>query len=941
MSDKITPSSTPPFIPLPDTRAMSQPVSPWISSLQGVANPASFIPLPQVRPYKLRDNEAKNKEMFAAKDKTPREKHETSLQYAYRLGIAAPHLTHAQLADAAGVTPITLHHSPLFRKPNEAIDKMRSETHCQPDETPLEYGIRLKMLYPNYCLRDYATVAGVSANTLGTRPLFQKVTEGVIRAQTESPRLPGETQIEWGLRLKELHGLNASECSAATGALLNNFRRTKVFDAQQLIDTSACDAQGVTVPANLLDLAGIEYRDTTPSASPAPSTSCCLPEPGVAQHDSTSDIYNLPLSPMPLFGLQDIHNIAELMLREPGSFNNQLGDQVVQLLLNSGRLPADLVISVIQDGEQQPLYFRGVTDIPVNRAPSIGEATIALVRSGEEDCGHYNLFQDGVKKPNQPDGDCLYRAIAQGLGREDTAAAIAELRGHAAQEFTNNHQQYLQAVDLDTFQMEYLQLLHQNKLVNVIHPPSSTSILEVDNVSIASSASTISFDDPVVGSNKRKQKSTVRAGQSEKLPDLLSRFIQTRNVYPETLLNWISDEQIISWAAMGIESAEGEKVGAYVIHEVTSTLLNLLNRHRASVDDVAAAFLPTTRDLQLSLVNTLPLIMNQRSGLRVSQLIRRLSSNVATRQKIHSVMREKYTSDSPLTLEFIQNQSFYARIKNMSQRLTAVQTAKAFKEAQQKGIKASLDSAKETFDQSVKELHDAGLITEPSVLNQFFSFERQNLKRPALERKHSLDSLLPENNIFNAALVDDLQQRDRQNFERFQNRTLALREQTRQIRTQQDAKASQSLRLSSLMTDAATMTAAARGAYLATARNAEKEQQWEADKEMQWQESRAVRDVSSEQLRHQALETIMVDAPMHPQSVSSEWATLPLAPTLPVPPEEDLTLEIMRNARFPSIPSGLPELDFMLPDIPDVEPNERHGVATAMLDPFYYRKPDQ
>jgi hypothetical protein len=82
MSDKITPSSTPPFIPLPDTRAMSQPVSPWISSLQGVANPASFIPLPQVRPYKLRDNEAKNKEMFAAKDKTPREKHETSLQYA-------------------------------------------------------------------------------------------------------------------------------------------------------------------------------------------------------------------------------------------------------------------------------------------------------------------------------------------------------------------------------------------------------------------------------------------------------------------------------------------------------------------------------------------------------------------------------------------------------------------------------------------------------------------------------------------------------------------------------------------------------------------------------------------------------------------------------------------------------------------------------------------
>jgi len=270
-----------------------------------------------------------------------------------------------------------------------------------------------------------------------------------------------------------------------------------------------------------------------------------------------------------------------------------------------------------------------------------------------------------------------------------------------------------------------------------------------------------------------------------------------------------------------------------------------------------------------------------------------------------------------------------------------MQTSKVFKEGQQKALKASLDSAKKTFDQSVKELYDAGLITEPSLLNQFFSVKRQKLKWPALERKHSLDSLLPENNIFNAALVDDLQQRDRQNFERFQNRTLALREQTRQIRTQHDAKASQSLRLSSLMTDAATLNAAARGAYLATARNAEKEQQWEADKEMQWQESRAVRDVSSEQLRHQALETFLVDAPMHPQSVSSEWAILPLAPTLPVPSEEDLTLEIMRNARFPSIPSGLPELDFMLPDVPDVEPNERHGVATAMLDPFYYRKPDQ
>ena len=120
-----------------------------------------------------------------------------------------------------------------------------------------------------------------------------------------------------------------------------------------------------------------------------------------------------------------VENAANF-LEQPGNWDADAGDFATHAVANSLRRPLEI-------------HYPDPDRVPTVIAPfaSRGGATGAPIRlyyTGD----HYNVLIGGRQVVVDGDGDCLFRAVLKGLGQQDNAPNIQNLRRLAAQDIRNN-----------------------------------------------------------------------------------------------------------------------------------------------------------------------------------------------------------------------------------------------------------------------------------------------------------------------------------------------------------------------------------------------------------------------------------------------------------------------------------------------------------------------
>ncbi|WP_426817470.1 hypothetical protein ACP3TC_02720 [Winslowiella sp. 2C04] len=157
------------------------------------------------------------------------------------------------------------------------------------------------------------------------------------------------------------------------------------------------------------------------------------------------------------FSSADVALMADSMLRAPGAWHSELGEQAAVLLINSAQLPSDTVLTVNRDGVSH-IYRQGQDErcVTGRYQPQPAELHVALRYSEPSGMGHYDIeTAPGEIIPIAADGDCLYQAISRsltesGFGQFD----VRRLRGIAADEFLAHSPRYLQMVDAARLKIE-------------------------------------------------------------------------------------------------------------------------------------------------------------------------------------------------------------------------------------------------------------------------------------------------------------------------------------------------------------------------------------------------------------------------------------------------------------------------------------------------------
>ncbi|MFS2221082.1 hypothetical protein [Pantoea sp. B65] len=184
----------------------------------------------------------------------------------------------------------------------------------------------------------------------------------------------------------------------------------------------------------------IDYGDFY--ESPPQPAAGVKPEPTIAPAEVT-------------FSARDIEDMANLMLRAPGAWHSELGEQAPLLVMNAAQLPDNLVLS-INHSNVTHIYRRGAEEQfiqgPYHSRPE--ELHIALRYSAE--IGHYDVeLVPGNIIPIKPDGDCLYQAISHALRQRGVGGfSFQRLRNLAAGAFLADSARYLAMVDVEKLKME-------------------------------------------------------------------------------------------------------------------------------------------------------------------------------------------------------------------------------------------------------------------------------------------------------------------------------------------------------------------------------------------------------------------------------------------------------------------------------------------------------
>lgn len=577
----------------------------------------------------------------------------------------------------------------------------------------------------------------------------------------------------------------------------------------------------------------------------------------------------------------EIDNIAHWMIRTRGSFNHQLGDQAIMLLLDSGELPENTVVAVTTPG-QMTHYLRSEGNPTTLQEVMPHEYKIELQRvagyenafSGSAPQAHYNLLHNGVLVANLPDGDCLYRAFVQRLllgtaqrdlqqikqrlaAREDLDREIQQLRHHAANTFINSPDRYLERLDRQILARDYAQIASRRAGIDTPASMSQASSLAEMN-SLASTVSQISLaeSEPTLPAINIEIKDKLKRGLSVLLPDILAQIREINQDETKALLNKIRVSRIIGLAAFGIMSGEAETAGTLVLLEVTQILQILLEHNPELASQVFAALMPEEQEEQVQFINTLPLIMGHPAALNVFQLFNSFSHDSRKKEILLEAMKKKHIADRPSPLVYISSKNFFERMHIASKRIGLMLYNPALIEPQNSVINTLMEKTDLVFRLSVLQLETSGLVAKSSLLRRASAAltgrnkVRNNPQAARLPTPITTEKPLITDDILRQAL-----QADTKSLERRENQRDSLRNIHYQVRQQMDSKSSESLHASVALGGLIAGGVFAQNEKLRQRSLAEREGRNvanDAEKEL----SRAQRDYNSDVLRHQSLDPI-------------------------------------------------------------------------------------
>lgn len=156
--------------------------------------------------------------------------------------------------------------------------------------------------------------------------------------------------------------------------------------------------------------------------------------------------------------------MSHFLLRQSGSFNNQLADDALNMLLASGIMPAGIVLVVNEFRTDGSINAQ---EIRASAEPQLNEIYLNLVlqrdtnlagtSTGNDASAHYwPVDLDGRTIDTRYDGNCLYESVSIGLGLLGFVGFTAEaLRNAVADEFLLHSAKWLQWVDMATLYQEW------------------------------------------------------------------------------------------------------------------------------------------------------------------------------------------------------------------------------------------------------------------------------------------------------------------------------------------------------------------------------------------------------------------------------------------------------------------------------------------------------
>ncbi|EIC84551.1 hypothetical protein [Serratia sp. M24T3] len=391
--------------------------------------------------------------------------------------------------------------------------------------------------------------------------------------------------------------------------------------------------------------------------------------------------------------------------------------------------------------------------------------------------------------------------------------------------------------------------LHADSIDENISLTGSSSTRDIDQLSVATSGLSLNEAGPSRRKNRRREK--LKHGQTAMLPELLGQLRQVEKEDTLYVLDWISEQQLVGRASMGIMSAEAESAGTLLMQEVVTVLLMTLNSHPHLISNVYEAFLPDDNEGRAEIINMLPIIMNRLAGYKMAQLIARLSESPSIKQDILETLRQEHVADRPLPMAYIESNNFFGRVNIASKKIVDLFKYHVDEQPANDALNLLLESSERLFRMSEEKLKAAGLTDKPSWRNMFSLRGKKRAKtHVAVDTPHNQAVMTEGKPEITEDLLRQALSIDQEKLQKYQDNTLRNRERFSQMRAEISRKSSQSLQqFTAVATSMAAVNAVAQSAYLAASSSAEKQAQWEADKERQSLASRMERDNFNEQLR--------------------------------------------------------------------------------------------
>ncbi|MBP2196220.1 hypothetical protein [Pantoea cypripedii] len=404
--------------------------------------------------------------------------------YAVRLQQLIPNIPQRAICRLTKLSLQALKKIPAFQTLSDLGKQIHVSTPRGTAESTEDYARRLLSLKPKPSYRDISLLTGEDERRLRYRPEYQSLSKEGARIKKITPRKKMETLHEYAGRLHKLYPrLPLSDISVLTCLDIRTLHELGIK-----VSGRVRDADNFLIPApvavspvpSLLD-----FNNLTPIPTPAPFETLA---PGdinrlitpLPSHISSPVDLNSVITPRPAAihfnmaavppasgwepSVQQIQEMSHFLLRQSGSFNNQLADDALNMLLASGIMPSGIVFVVNEFRADGSINAQ---EIRASEEPQLNEIYLSLVlqrdttlsgtSTGSDASAHYwPVGLDGRTIDTRYDGNCLYESVSIGLGLLGFVGFTAEaLRNAVADEFLLHPAKWLQWVDMATLYQEW------------------------------------------------------------------------------------------------------------------------------------------------------------------------------------------------------------------------------------------------------------------------------------------------------------------------------------------------------------------------------------------------------------------------------------------------------------------------------------------------------